>query len=505
MEDYIYMDDIVKRFPGVTACNHISIGFAKGEIHALLGENGAGKSTLMNMLYGLLKKDEGSIFIEGKKKEINSPQEAIALGIGMVHQHFMLIPKFTVIENIVLGTKLKREPLLDFRAARERINGILEMTGLDINIDEKVQNLCIGDQQKVEIIKALYKGAEVLIMDEPTAVLTPVEVDELFIVLRNWVTEGNTVIFITHKMREVVEICDRISILRDATYFGTYPVENLDEKEVARLMVGRDVSLHIESTPQPRGKDILVVDKLTVKNDIGLESVKDISFTVAAGEIVGIAGVDGNGQLELIEAIMGLNNKKAGRITLNGESIEKLSPRKILDKGISNIPFERQKEGLALEFPISDNFILKEEWNKPYRKGLFLDFKLIWKKAEEVMKAYNIKARTPATQVGNMSGGNQQKVVIAREVERDHKLLIACHPTHGLDIGAIEFIHHKIMEERNNQKGVLLVSTELEELLSLSDRILVMYKGEIMGEVEAKLENLSSIGSMMLGGCHGKA
>lgn len=505
MEDYIYMEDIVKRFPGVTACNHISIGFAKGEIHALLGENGAGKSTLMNMLYGLLKKDEGSIYIQGEKKEINSPQEAIALGIGMVHQHFMLIPKFTVIENIVLGTKLKREPLLDFKAAREKVREILEMTGLDIPLDAKVQDLCIGDQQKVEIIKALYKGARTLIMDEPTSVLTPVEVDELFVVLKKWVTEGNTVIFITHKMREVVEICDRISILRDASYFGTYPVENLDENEVARLMVGRNVSLHMECKPQIRGKEILRVDKLSVKNEMGMNAVKDVSFSVAAGEIVGIAGVDGNGQRELIEAIMGQTTKKEGRILMNGAAIEKLSPRKILDIGISNIPFQRQTEGLALEFPISDNFILKEEWKEPYRKGLFLDFKYIRKRVEAVIKAYNIKARSGDTQVGNMSGGNQQKVVIAREVEREHELLIACHPTHGLDIGAIEFIHHKIMEERNNQKGVLLVSTELEELFSLSDRILVMYKGEIMGEVEGKLENLSKIGSMMLGGCHGKA
>ena len=505
MEDYIYMEDIVKRFPGVTACNHISIGFAKGEIHALLGENGAGKSTLMNMLYGLLKKDEGNIYIQGEKKEINNPQEAIALGIGMVHQHFMLIPKFTVIENIVLGTKLKREPLLDFKAAREKVREILKMTGLDIPLDTKVQDLCIGDQQKVEIIKALYKGARTLIMDEPTAVLTPVEVDELFVVLKKWVAEGNTVIFITHKMREVVEICDRISILRDATYFGTFPVANLDENEVARLMVGREVSLHMERKDQKRGKDILIVDKLSVMNEAGMTAVKDVSFTVGAGEIVGIAGVDGNGQLELIDAIMGQTTRKEGRILMNGEFIERLTPRKILDKGISNIPFQRQVEGLALEFPISDNFILKEEWKEPYKKGWFLDFKYIRSRVEEIIKAYNIKARSSETQVGNMSGGNQQKVVIAREVERDHELLIACHPTHGLDIGAIEFIHHKIMEERNNQKGVLLVSTELEELLSLSDRILVMYKGEIMGEVEGKLENLSEIGSMMLGGCHGKA
>ena len=499
MKDYCRLENIVKRFPGVTACNNISISFEKGEIHALLGENGAGKSTLMNILYGLLKKDEGNIYIKGEKVDIKTPQEAIALGIGMVHQHFMLIPKFSVLENIVLGTKLKREPLLDYRVAREKINTILKMTGLDIPLDEKVQNLCVGDQQKVEIIKALYKGAEILIMDEPTAVLTPTEVDELFVVLRKWVAEGNTVIFITHKMREVIEICDRISILRDASYLGTFLVKDLDEEKVARLMVGREISLHTCNKPQSRGQNILEIEKLSVKNEMGITCVEEVSLKVSQGEILGIAGVDGNGQLELIEAIMGLNNKKEGSILMNGAPIDKLSPKKILEQGISNIPFDRQKEGLALNFPIRDNFILKEQWKKPYRKRFFLDFKYIKDKVEEIISSYNIKAKSPLTQVGNMSGGNQQKVVIAREIERKHELLIACHPTHGLDIGAIEFIHKKIREERENQKGILLVSTELEELLSLSDRILVMYKGKIMGEVESCIDNLPAIGSMMLG------
>lgn len=499
MEKYIRMENILKRFPGVTACNDISMEFTKGEIHALLGENGAGKSTLMNILYGLLKKDEGEIYIKDEKVTINSSQDAISLGIGMVHQHFMLIPKFTVIENIVLGTKFKREPLLDYKTARKRVKQILEMTGLGIPLDEKVQNLCIGDQQKVEIIKALYKGATTLIMDEPTAVLTPAEVDELFLVLKKWVKEGNTVIFITHKMREVVEICDRISVLRDGSYFGTYPVEGLDEKEVAELMVGREVSLNMNRKPQKRGAEILSVKHLNVKSDLNMECVKDVSFSVAAGEVVGIAGVDGNGQLELVEAIMGLRSQKEGSIQLNGESIEKLSPRKVLDKGISNIPFERQKEGLALEFPISENFILKEEWKAPYKKKFFLDFKYINQRTREAMDTYRIKAKTPETQVGNMSGGNQQKVVLAREIERDHQLLIACHPTHGLDIGAIEFIHQKIMEERDRMKGILLISTELEELISLSDRILVMYQGEIMGEVTGEIANVPAIGAMMLG------
>lgn len=499
MEDFIVMEHIVKRFPGVTACGDVSIGFARGEIHALLGENGAGKSTLMNILYGLIKPDEGRILIDGSPVNISGPQDAIAHGIGMVHQHFMLIPKFTVLENIILGTKLDREPLLSTGAARRRVAEISDKTGLRIEPDTPVSELCVGDQQRVEIVKVLYKGVSVLIMDEPTAVLTPQETDELFGVLRNWIQDGNTVIFITHKMREVMEFCDRVSILRDGCCIGTSGVKGITEDELANMMVGRDVELNLQKSPPKPGDTVLDVKGLKVKGENGIFAVNGVDFSVRAGETVGIAGVDGNGQLELIEAIMGLMPSAEGDILVKGQSIRGKSPKEILESGVSNIPFNRQTEGLALNFSIRDNFILKERWHEPFARKGFLQNKFISSHVREVIQEFSIKANGPETRAGNMSGGNQQKVVIAREIERKHDLLIACHPTHGLDIGAIEFIHKRIIRERDEGKAVLLVSTEMEELLALSDRILVFFKGEIMGEAPATAQAVQSIGLMMLG------
>jgi ABC-type uncharacterized transport system ATPase subunit len=500
LSNIIRMENITKRFPGVTANKNVTVEFAKGEIHALLGENGAGKSTLMNMLYGLLKPDEGKIYIAGKHLvTINNPQDAINNGIGMVHQHFMLIPKFTVLENIILGTKLDREPVLDLTSARKKIIKISKDTGLNVDPDAKVMDLCVGDQQRVEIIKALYKGAKVLIMDEPTSVLTPQEADELFIVLRKWTKAGNTVIFITHKMREVIEVCDRITILRDAECIGTVNTKDTDQDKIAKMMVGRDISLIMNKGKSETGKKILEVKELNVKSECNISVVNDISFEVKEGEILGIAGVDGNGQLELIESIMGLISAQSGEILLEDKSIKGLSPDAILNLGISNIPFRRQTEGLALDFSISDNYILKERWKPPFAKKGFLQNEVIKTKTQEIIKEYGIKANGPETKVANMSGGNQQKVVIAREIERKPKLLIACHPTHGLDIGAIEFIHKKILEQRAKGTAILLVSTELDELLSLSDRMIVLFKGEVMGEVIPSENEIEKIGLMMLG------
>lgn len=499
MEDFIVMEHIVKRFPGVTACGDVSIGFARGEIHALLGENGAGKSTLMNILYGLIKPDEGRILIDGSPVSMSGPQDAIAHGIGMVHQHFMLIPKFTVLENIILGTKLDKEPLLSTGAARKRVADISEKTGLRIEPDTPVSELCVGDQQRVEIVKVLYKGVSVLIMDEPTAVLTPQETDELFGVLRNWIKDGNTVIFITHKMREVMEFCDRVSILRDGCCIGTSGVKGITEDELANMMVGRDVELNLQKAEAKPGNTVLEVKDLKVKGENGIFAVNGVNFTVRAGETVGIAGVDGNGQLELIEAIMGLIPSTEGEIFVKGQPIRGKSPKEILESGVSNIPFNRQTEGLALNFSIRDNFILKERWHEPFARKGFLRNQFINDHVRDVIKEFSIKANGPETRAGNMSGGNQQKVVIAREIERKHDLLIACHPTHGLDIGAIEFIHKRIIRERDEGKAVLLVSTEMEELLALSDRILVFFKGEIMGEAPATAQAVQSIGLMMLG------
>ena len=499
MNDYIRMEHITKRFPGVTASADVSIGFAKGEIHALLGENGAGKSTLMNMLYGLLKPDEGTITIDGAPVRISGPQDAIAHGIGMVHQHFMLIPKFTVMENVILGAKLEREPLLDTRSARQKILDLSQRTGLKVDPDARIHDLSVGDQQRVEIIKVLYKGVNVLIMDEPTAVLTPQETDELFAVLRNWIKDGNTVIFITHKMREVLEFCDRVSVLRDGHFIETAQVSDIDEERLARMMVGRDVELQLQKPPAKAGATVLEVDGLTVRSDGGIPAVDNVSFTVRAGETVGIAGVDGNGQLELIEAIMGLTPAASGDIRFKGSSIAHSTPKEILEQGVSNIPFSRQTEGLVLNFSVRDNFILKERWHKPYAKHGFLQNKVIDSTVRKMIQDYSIKANGPETRAGNMSGGNQQKIVASREIERPHDLLIACHPTHGLDIGAIEFIHKRILQERADGKAVLLVSTEMDELLALSDRILVLFKGQIMGEAPATAEAVQQIGLMMLG------
>ena len=499
MDSFIRMENITKRFPGVTALNNVTVEFARGEIHALLGENGAGKTTLMNVLYGLLKADEGRILIDGKPVVINGPRQAIANGIGMVHQHFMLVPKFTALENIILGSRLEREPLLDLGAARKKIEKIARDTGLSVDLDSKVLDLCVGDQQRVEILKVLYKDARVLIMDEPTSVLTPQEADELSAALLKWTQQGNTVIFITHKIREVMEACGRITILRDGTCIGTVKACDTDPVRIARMMVGREITAVANAGQANPGSRVFEVRNLNVQVDCALPKVNDVSFEVREREIVGIAGVDGNGQLELVESILGLMPAQSGDILLAGQSIKGLQPDEILSKGVSNIPFIRQTEGLALEFSIKENFILKERWNPPFSKKGFLQNNVILEKARAIINDYHIKANGPDTKVANMSGGNQQKVVIAREFDRKPRLLIACHPTHGLDIGAIEFIHQRLLEQKEKGAAILLISTELDELLSLSDRVLVMYKGEIMGEVIPAKTEIEEIGLMMLG------
>ncbi|MCD8242083.1 MAG: ATP-binding cassette domain-containing protein, partial [Lachnospiraceae bacterium] len=385
------------------------------------------------------------------------------------------------------------------REATQKIVDTTQRTGLNENADARVADLSVGDQQRVEIIKALYKGVSTLIMDEPTAVLTPQETDELFRVLRGWVKEGNTVIFITHKMREVVCFCDRVSILRDGHFIETAPTGDLSEQEIAEMMVGHKVTLAMDKKELQVGDTVLDVKELTVPGIGGVEAVKNVSFVVREGEVLGIAGVDGNGQSELISAIIGLTKASAGEVRLNGENILGRTPKQILDMGLSNIPFSRQTEGTVMSFSVVDNLILKEEWNPPYCRHGVLQKKVIQERSREMIEKYSIKANDPDTRVENMSGGNQQKVIIAREIEREHKLLLACHPTHGLDIGATEFIHRCLIGERDAGKAVLLVSTELDELLSLSDRIIVMFKGEIMGEVTSGHFEPSKIGLMMAG------
>jgi general nucleoside transport system ATP-binding protein len=495
----ILMEAITKRFPGVTALNRVTVEFARGEIHALLGENGAGKTTLMNILYGLVRPDEGRIFIDGRQVSISSSHDAIANGIGMVHQHFMLIPKFTVLENIIVGTPSKQEPLLDLKSARAKIKTICRDTGLQVDLDSKVMDLSVGDQQRVEIIKALYKGARILIMDEPTAVLTPRETDELFSALSKWIKEGNTAIFITHKIKEVLEACDHITVLRDGECIGTVQAREADYTQIARLMVGRELAPVTNPGRGTPGKKVFEVRNLVVQSEDGVQRVNDVSFEIAEGEVLGIAGVDGNGQLELVESIVGLMPVRSGEILLEGKSIKGLRPDQILSLGVSNIPFKRQTEGLAVEFSIEENYILKERWHAPFSRRGLLQTKVIQQQTRAIIEEYHIKANGPETKVGNMSGGNQQKVVIAREFERKPKVLIACHPTHGLDVGAIEFIHRRLLEQKTRDTAILLISTELDELFNLSDRIIVLYKGEVMGETLPSAVEIEKIGLMMLG------
>jgi len=495
----ISMEGISKRFPGVTALNRVSVEFAWGEVHALLGENGAGKTTLMNILYGLVKPEEGCIYVDGRPIAINSSQDAIANGIGMIHQHFMLIPKFTVLENIIVGTPSRRGPLLDLSSARSKIEAICDSTGLRVDLDSRVMDLSVGDQQRVEIIKALYKGARVLIMDEPTAVLTPREADELFVALSRWTQEGNTVIFITHKIREVLNSCQRITVLRDGECMGSIQSCEADYAQIAKMMVGRDLTMIVNPRKGTAGKQVFEVKNLVVESEDHVERVRDVSFAIREGEILGIAGVDGNGQLELVESILGLIPVRSGDALLEGRSIKGLRPDQVLALGVSNVPFKRQSEGLAMEFSIQENYMLKDRRGAPFAHWGFLQMDAIREQARRIIGEYRIKANGPETKVANMSGGNQQKVVIARELERKPTLLIACHPTHGLDVGAIEYIHGRLLEQKAKGTAILLISTELDELLALSDRILVLYKGGVMGEVLPSTEVVERIGLMMLG------
>jgi general nucleoside transport system ATP-binding protein len=495
----VRMENIVKRYPGVCANDHVTLQVEKGEIHALLGENGAGKSTLMNILFGLSRLDSGQIYIEDKPVVITSPTDAIAHGIGMVHQHFKQIPVFTVTENIMLGDRSPHEPILDLGRAKQRILTISQSTGLHINPDAKVMQLCVGDQQRAEIIKALYRGANILIMDEPTSVLTPKESDELFGVLRHLVDQGHTIIFITHKLREVMEISDRVTVLRDGKQIGTVNTKDTNPVQLAKMMVGREVMLSFQKENVKLGPKILEIQSIFTNGDRGCKGLSDVSLKVRAGEILGIAGVDGNGQKELVEAIMGLRPVVTGDIRIIDKSVVGCTPRQIIDMGVSNIPFTRQTEGLVLTFSVSEDLILKEWGNQPFTHNGLFNRKAIRSITECLIKEYNIRTTGPDAKVGNMSGGNQQKVVLARELSRKPNLLIACHPTHGLDIGATEYVRQQLLKERERGAAVLLISTELDEILSLCDRIAVFFEGRVMGEVTPGQANIDEIGLMMLG------
>ena len=493
------MRGITKRFPGVVANDHVDFDLHRGEVHALLGENGAGKSTLMNILYGLYRADEGEIFVKGKRVVFHSAKDAIVAGIGMVHQHFMLIPVMTVAENIVLANEpTKAHALLDFDAARERVRNLSETFNFAIDPDARVEEISVGQQQRVEILKALYRRADILILDEPTAVLTPQEAKELFEILGTLVREGMSVIFISHKLNEVLEIADRITVLRRGKRIDTVPREGATEEGLARMMVGREVLLRVEKPPAQTGETLLEVRDLQVSDDRNLPAVRDVSFSVRAGEIVALAGVEGNGQSELIEAITGLRRADSGDVVVGGRVISHATARKMLDAGVGHIPEDRQRRGLVLEFSIAENIAL-HDYNAPpaSRFGWLFPRRLV-ERARRLIEEFDVRGGGPNTRALALSGGNQQKVVAAREVARDPKVLVAAQPTRGLDVGAIEYLHRRLVQERDKGRAILLLSLELEEVLSLSDRILVIYEGRIVGEHTGAVTE-EEIGLEMLG------
>jgi len=494
------MRGITKRFPGVVANDHVDFDLRKGEVHALLGENGAGKSTLMNILYGLYKTDEGEILSRGQKVSFHSAKDAIDRGIGMVHQHFMLIPVMTVAENIVLATEpTTAGVLLDYDEAVKRVREISERFGLAVNPTAKVENISVGQQQRVEILKALYRGAEILILDEPTAVLTPQEAGELFGIIKSLQADGTSIIFISHKLNEVLEIADRITVLRRGKKIDTVPREGATEAGLAKMMVGREVLLRVEKKAAEPGDVLLEVSDLHVNDDRGLAAVQDVSFVVRAGEIVGIAGVEGNGQSELIEAITGLRRAEGGQIAVAGQVMAHASARKMLDAGVGHIPEDRQRRGLVLEFTIAENIALHDYCYPPDSRWGWLFPRRLVERARTLIREFDVRGGGPTTRAGALSGGNQQKVVAAREVARDPKVLVAAQPTRGLDVGAIEFLHRRLIEERAEGRAILLVSLELDEVMSLSDRLLVMYEGRVVGEHGADASE-EEIGLEMLGG-----
>ncbi len=474
---------ITKRFPGVLANDNIDFDLGRNEVHALLGENGAGKSTLMNVLYGLYSPDEGEIRIKGERVRMRSPKGAIDHGIGMVHQHFMLIPVMTVAENIVLANEPRHGGvLLDYDAARKRVADLSRTFNFRIDPDARIDEITVGQQQRVEILKALYRSADILILDEPTAVLTPQEAEELFEILRTLVREGMSIIFISHKLGEVLEIADRITVLRRGKVVQTVPRESATEERLAQMMVGREVLLRVEKGAASPGEPALRVEDLRVLDDRRLEAVRGVSFEVRRGEIVGIAGVDGNGQSELIEALSGLRHAFEGRVLLGERDVTGVSAGKILDLGLGHIPEDRQRRGLVLDFTLAENIALHDFDKEPNsRFGWLFPWRMV-RRAQELVRQFDVRGGGPQTRAAALSGGNQQKVVLAREMSRNPKLLIAAQPTRGLDVGAIEFVHRRLVEARDRGEAVLLVSLELDEILSLADGILVMYEGRIVAE-----------------------
>ncbi|HET0823173.1 TPA: ABC transporter ATP-binding protein [Streptococcus pneumoniae] len=503
-ENVIEMRDITKVFGEFVANDKINLHLRKGEIHALLGENGAGKSTLMNMLAGLLEPTSGEIAVNGQVVNLDSPSKAASLGIGMVHQHFMLVEAFTVAENIILGSELTKNGVLDIAGASKEIKALSERYGLAVDPSAKVADISVGSQQRVEILKTLYRGADILIFDEPTAVLTPSEIDELMAIMKNLVKEGKSIILITHKLDEIRAVSDRVTVIRRGKSIETVEIAGATNADLAEMMVGRSVSFKTEKQASKPKEVVLSIKDLVVNENRGVPAVKNLSLDVRAGEIVGIAGIDGNGQSELIQAITGLRKVESGSIELKGDSIVGLHPRQITELSVGHVPEDRHRDGLILEMMISENIALQTYYKEPHSKNGILNYSNITSYAKKLMEEFDVRAASELVPAAALSGGNQQKAIIAREIDRDPDLLIVSQPTRGLDVGAIEYIHKRLIEERDNGKAVLVVSFELDEILNVSDRIAVIHDGKIQGIVSPETTNKQELGVLMAGGNLGK-
>ena len=499
-ENVIEMRDITKVFGEFVANDKINLHLRKGEIHALLGENGAGKSTLMNMLAGLLEPTSGEIVVNGQVVNLDSPSKAASLGIGMVHQHFMLVEAFTVAENIILGSESTKNGVLDIAGASKEIKALSERYGLAVDPSAKVADISVGAQQRVEILKTLYRGADILIFDEPTAVLTPSEIDELMAILKNLVKEGKSIILITHKLDEIRAVSDRVTVIRRGKSIETVEIAGATNADLAEMMVGRSVSFKTEKQASQPKEVVLSIKDLVVNENRGVPAVKNLSLDVRAGEIVGIAGIDGNGQSELIQAITGLRKVESGSIELKGDSIVGLHPRQITELSVGHVPEDRHRDGLVLEMMISENIALQTYYKEPLSKKGILNYSNIINYAKKLMQEFDVRAASEIVPASALSGGNQQKAIIAREVDRNPDLLIVSQPTRGLDVGAIEYIHKRLIQERDNGKAVLVVSFELDEILNVSDRIAVIHDGKIQGIVTPETTNKQELGVLMAGG-----
>ncbi|MBS5305435.1 MULTISPECIES: ABC transporter ATP-binding protein [Clostridium] len=500
MSYVVEMLNIRKEFPGIVANDNVTLQLKKGEVHALLGENGAGKSTLMGMLFGMYQPEAGVIKVKGKEVKISSPNVANDLGIGMVHQHFKLVENFTVTENIILGCEPKKFLTVDIKSAAKKIDELSKTYGLNVDPYAKIEDISVGMQQRVEILKMLYRNAEVLIFDEPTAVLTPQEIDDLIKIMQNLINEGKSIILITHKLKEIKAVADRCTVIRRGKYIGTVDVKETTEADMAKMMVGRQVSFKVEKKESTPGEEVLRIENLSVKNNKKVLGLKDFSLSVRKGEIVGIAGVEGNGQTELVEAITGMRGVDSGKILFNEKDITRSSIRNRIDEGIAHIPEDRHKRGLILDYTMEDNMVLKVYKNKPFSKNGLINRSKITEYANNIIETFDVRSGEGGKSIArSLSGGNQQKGVIGREIQSSPDLLIAVQPTRGLDVGSIEYIHKRLVEQRDSGKAVLLVSLELDEILNVSDRIAVVNNGELIGIVNASETDENEVGLMMAG------